>query len=101
MEMMDGVLLGNPVSQWLIALGAGVLAVIVLANRFGRGFIWSISIALGLMAGYVVAALLGRVDFTGLAVNRTSRSTSVLSTSRARATRSAWISSITRMARAR
>jgi small-conductance mechanosensitive channel len=30
MEMMDGALLGNPISQWLIALGAGVLAVIVL-----------------------------------------------------------------------
>lgn len=30
MEMMDRVLLENPVSQWLIALGAGLLAVVVL-----------------------------------------------------------------------
>ena len=33
MEMMDGALLGNPISQWLIALGAGVLAVIVLRGE--------------------------------------------------------------------
>jgi NCS2 family nucleobase:cation symporter-2/xanthine permease XanP len=42
-----------------------VLVTIVMLNRFGRGFVWSISIALGLVAGYLLAALLGRVDVSG------------------------------------
>ncbi len=49
-----------------LALGCFVWITIVLLNRFGKGFIATISIALGLIAGYILAALLGRVDFTAL-----------------------------------
>lgn len=49
-----------------LVLGGFVLVTIILLNRFGKGFIATISIALGLIAGYILAALLGRVDFTAL-----------------------------------
>jgi NCS2 family nucleobase:cation symporter-2/xanthine permease XanP len=52
---------GSPAN---LALGFFVMATIVLLNRFGQGFLKTISIALGLVAGYVVAAFLGRVDLT-------------------------------------
>jgi xanthine permease XanP len=44
-------------------LGGFVMLVIILLNRFGKGLMWTISIAMGLVAGYLLAALLGRVHF--------------------------------------
>jgi len=45
-----------------VGLGAFVLAVIVLLHRFGGGWLRTVSIAGGLVAGYLLAAALGRVD---------------------------------------
>ena len=50
-----------------LLLGGFVLVTIVALNRFGRGFVTTISIALGLVAGYLLAAALGRVDFSATA----------------------------------
>ena len=47
-----------------LALGAFVTVTILLVNRFGGGFLKTSSIALGLIAGYVLALFLGRVDVT-------------------------------------
>lgn len=44
-------------------LGALVVATIVAVQAWGRGFWRNISIALGLLVGYVVAALQGLIDF--------------------------------------
>jgi NCS2 family nucleobase:cation symporter-2/xanthine permease XanP len=45
-----------------LALGFFVAAAILLVHRFGGGFLRTSSIALGLVAGYLLAAALGRVD---------------------------------------
>ena len=55
---------GSPAN---LALGFGVMAVIVVLNRFGSGFIGTVSIALGIVAGYLAAAVLGMVDFSPIA----------------------------------
>lgn len=47
-----------------ISLGLGTLIFIVLFYRFTKGFMRSISILIGLLVGTLVAALLGKVDFT-------------------------------------
>lgn len=49
-----------------IGLGLFVAVVILLCNRFGRGFMSTVSIALGIALGYAVAAALGRVDLSSL-----------------------------------
>jgi len=49
-----------------LALGFGVMAVIVVLNRFASGFVSSVSIALGIVIGYLAAAILGMVDFSPL-----------------------------------
>ncbi|MGI6092663.1 MAG: purine permease [Veillonellaceae bacterium] len=46
-----------------LALAFGVLLFIILLNRFATGFIRSISVLLGLIAGTLVAALMGNVHF--------------------------------------
>ncbi|MEC1476352.1 nucleobase:cation symporter-2 family protein [Bacillus haynesii] len=50
-----------------LALAFSVLLVIVLLYRFTTGFIKSISILIGLIAGTAGAALMGKVDFTEVA----------------------------------
>ncbi len=52
---------GSPAN---LLLGIFVMAVIIVLNRFGRGFLSTIAIALGIVAGYLLASLLGRVDFS-------------------------------------
>lgn len=47
-----------------LALGLGVLLLIILLNRFFTGFVRAISVLLGLTVGTVVAAFLGTVSFT-------------------------------------
>ena len=48
-------------------LGAITLAACILFAVFFRGFLGRISIFLGVVVGYVVAAILGRVDWSGVA----------------------------------
>jgi NCS2 family nucleobase:cation symporter-2 len=55
---------GNPV---YIGLSLVVLVLILLINRFAKGFVANISVLLGIIAGFVIAALLGHVDMGGVA----------------------------------
>ncbi|MDQ0089278.1 xanthine permease [Paenibacillus anaericanus] len=54
---------GSPLN---LILGFGVLIFIILMNRFTKGFLRSISVLLGLIAGTIVAGLAHTVDFTPL-----------------------------------
>lgn len=47
-----------------IALGFGTLVFIILMYRFTKGYLRSISILIGLVGGTIIAAMLGKVDFT-------------------------------------
>ncbi len=47
-----------------LGMGFFVMAVIVLVSLFGHGFFRMVSIAIGLISGYLLAALLGWIDFT-------------------------------------
>ncbi|MGZ4160470.1 MAG: nucleobase:cation symporter-2 family protein [Neobacillus sp.] len=49
-----------------ISLAFGTLLFILLLYRFTNGFIRSISILLGLVAGTIVASLMGKVNFTAV-----------------------------------
>ncbi|RYG73466.1 purine permease [Lentibacillus lipolyticus] len=49
-----------------ISLAFGTLAFIILLYRFSTGFIRSIAILLGLAAGTLAAAVMGRVDFAAV-----------------------------------
>jgi NCS2 family nucleobase:cation symporter-2 len=55
---------GNPV---YLGLSLTVLVLILLINRFGRGFIANISVLLGIVAGFAIALALGRVNLDGVA----------------------------------
>ncbi|NPC92706.1 purine permease [Bacillus sp. WMMC1349] len=50
-----------------LALAFSVLLMIILLNRFTKGFLKSISILIGLLAGTIAASLMGKVDFTDVA----------------------------------
>ncbi|MBY0096604.1 nucleobase:cation symporter-2 family protein [Mesobacillus maritimus] len=50
-----------------IALAFGTLAFIILLFRFSAGFIRSIAILLGLVAGTIVASFMGKTDFSSVA----------------------------------
>ncbi|MFI0242067.1 nucleobase:cation symporter-2 family protein [Streptomyces sp. NPDC016845] len=54
---------GTPVQ---LGLAGVTLLVIVALYRFGSGFLVSVAVLLGLVAGTVVAALAGRTDFSGI-----------------------------------
>ncbi|MBS3680652.1 purine permease [Ornithinibacillus massiliensis] len=47
-----------------ISLGFGTLVFIILMYRFTKGYLRSISILIGLVGGTIIAAMLGKVDFT-------------------------------------
>src|SRR5258707_513060 len=55
---------GNPV---YLLLALVVLVLILLINRFGRGFVANIAVLLGIVAGFAIAAMLGYVDLGGVA----------------------------------
>ncbi|HEY4802316.1 MAG TPA: nucleobase:cation symporter-2 family protein [Paraburkholderia sp.] len=55
---------GNPIYLGLSLL---VLTLILLINKFGRGFIANISVLLGIVAGFAIALALGRVNLAGMA----------------------------------
>jgi uracil permease len=53
----------NMASQdWLLSLVT--LAVIISVAMFGKGFMKIVPVIMGLIAGYVLAAVLGRIDYT-------------------------------------
>lgn len=49
-----------------LALAAAIILLIVLVNRFARGFVASLSVLIGLIFGVIVAAFMGLVDFSGV-----------------------------------
>jgi xanthine permease len=49
-----------------LALAGAIILVIVLINRFARGFLVSLSVLIGLVFGVIVAAFMGLVDFGGV-----------------------------------
>ncbi len=49
-----------------LAIAGTVLLFVLAILRHGRGFVANIGVLLGLVAGTVLAAVLGRVDFSGL-----------------------------------
>ena len=55
----------NCQANWWIALVA--IAVVIIANIWGKGMIKIIPILLGVAASYLVAAVTGNVDFSGVA----------------------------------
>lgn len=54
----------NCTSNWWIALIA--ILTVILCNIFGKGMIKIVPILLGVIASYLVAVILGQVDFTGV-----------------------------------
>ena len=55
----------NASTCWWLALVA--MAIIIVANIWGKGMIKIIPILLGVVGSYIVALIAGQVDFTGLA----------------------------------
>ncbi len=56
--------IANASTNWLVAVVA--IAVIVVCNIWGRGMIKIIPILMGVIVAYVVAALVGEVDFSSV-----------------------------------
>lgn len=52
-------------TDWLIALVA--IALIIVCNIWGRGMIKIVPIIIGVIGSYLLAVILGRVDFSGVA----------------------------------
>ncbi len=61
---LAGSAIGNASTNWALALVA--IAVIVIANIWGKGMIKIIPILLGVIVSYVVALIFGQVDFTAV-----------------------------------
>ncbi len=57
--------ISNASTNWLVAVVA--IAIIVIANIWGKGMIKIVPILLGVIGAYTVAALLGEVDFAAVA----------------------------------
>lgn len=55
---------GDPIN---LALALGVLIIITLLNRYGKGFVTAISVLIGLIAGSTVAFFLGKMSLAGMA----------------------------------
>jgi xanthine permease len=49
-----------------LALAGAIILLIVLINRFARGFLVSLAVLIGLIFGVAVAALMGLVDFSSV-----------------------------------
>jgi NCS2 family nucleobase:cation symporter-2 len=54
---------GNPL---YLGLSLFVLTLILLINKFARGFVANISVLVGIVVGFVIAALTGHVSFDGV-----------------------------------
>ncbi|MFS0604332.1 nucleobase:cation symporter-2 family protein [Peribacillus frigoritolerans] len=59
---------GNPDFGSLdnLILSMGVIAIILIINRFFKGYVRSLSVLLGIVAGTALAAMMGKVDFHGV-----------------------------------
>ena len=57
--------INNCSADWLIAVVA--IALVVICNIWGKGMVKIVPIIIGVIGSYVVAAILGRVDFTPVA----------------------------------
>ena len=57
--------IANASTNWLVAVVA--IAVIIVANIWGRGMVKIIPILLGVLVSYLLAVALGEVDFSGVA----------------------------------
>lgn len=62
--ILSGSAITNCMANWRIALLA--IAIIIVANIWGRGMVRIVPILLGVVGSYVVAALCGQVDFTAV-----------------------------------
>lgn len=62
--ILSGSAITNCKANWWIALLA--IAIIIVANIWGRGMVRIVPILLGVVGSYVVAALCGQVDFTAV-----------------------------------
>ena len=62
--ILSGSAITNCMANWWIALLA--IAIIIVANIWGRGMVRIVPILLGVVGTYVVAALCGQVDFTAV-----------------------------------
>ena len=61
---LAGSAIGNASTNWALALVA--IAVIIVANIWGKGMIKIIPILLGVVVSYVVALIFGQVDFSAV-----------------------------------
>ena len=57
--------IGNCETNWLVALVA--IVVVIVCNIWGRGMIKIVPILLGVIASYIVAAIMGIIDFSAVA----------------------------------
>ena len=57
--------INNCKSNWFVAIVA--IAVVIVCNIWGKGMIKIVPIIMGVIASYIVAALMGQVDFSGVA----------------------------------
>lgn len=62
--ILSGSAITNCMANWWIALLA--IAIIIVANIWGRGMIRIVPILLGVVGSYAVAAIFGQVDFTAV-----------------------------------
>lgn len=62
--ILSGSAITNCMANWWIALLA--IAIIIVANIWGRGMVRIVPILLGVVGSYVVAGLCGQVDFTAV-----------------------------------
>lgn len=62
--ILSGSAITNCMANWWIALLA--IAIIIVANIWGRGMVRIVPILLGVVGSYVVAAIFGQVDFTAV-----------------------------------
>ena len=61
---LSGSAINNASTCWWLALGA--MAIIVVANIWGKGMVKIIPILLGVVGSYIVAVIAGQVDFSGV-----------------------------------
>ncbi|WP_079434374.1 nucleobase:cation symporter-2 family protein [Zoogloea sp. LCSB751] len=67
-EAATGKLIDNPAygAPEHLAIAAIVLLTVLLIAKYGRGFLSSVSVLLGMVAGFLVSMVLGKVSFAGL-----------------------------------
>ena len=53
------------IDNWII--GSITLLACLLCQIFGKGFLRSLSVLVGLVVGYILACIMGKVDFSGIA----------------------------------